>query len=146
MSATAVAEKLGGRKVLRREVASDLDLAEAVRAGLPAEALEHLLRELRPWVGAQAAVLRVVGSERTLQRKRGGGGALSAAESDRLARLARILVRAEQALGDDEKARRWLTRENRALGGAQPLALLDSDAGAEAVEQVLGRIEHGVYG
>ena len=55
-------------------------------------------------------------------------------------------MRAEQALGDEEKARRWLTRENRALGDAQPLALLDSDAGAEAVEQVLGRIEHGVYG
>ena len=80
------------------------------------------------------------------RRSEGGGGALSAAESDRLARLARILVRAEQALGDEEKARRWLTRENRALGDAQPLALLDSDAGAEAVEQVLGRIEHGVYG
>jgi len=36
-------------------------------------------------------------------------------------------------------------KANRALGGRVPLHLLDSDAGAQAVERVLGRIEHGVY-
>jgi putative toxin-antitoxin system antitoxin component (TIGR02293 family) len=62
-----------------------------------------------------------------------------------LARLARLLVRAEEALGDREKAHRWLSTPNRALGGRRPLTLLDNDAGALAVERVLGRIEHGVY-
>ena len=110
MSAAAIAEKLGGRKVLHRAVDSELDLAEAIRDGLPAQALEYVLADLRPWVATQADVLRVVGSERTLHRKRGSRSTLSATESDRLARLARILVRTEQALGDAEKARRWLTR------------------------------------
>jgi putative toxin-antitoxin system antitoxin component (TIGR02293 family) len=55
------------------------------------------------------------------------------------------VVRAEEAFGDEEKARRWLSRPNRAVGGHAPLTLLDSDAGALAVERVLGRIEHGVY-
>jgi putative toxin-antitoxin system antitoxin component (TIGR02293 family) len=55
------------------------------------------------------------------------------------------MARAEEALGDSEKAHRWLGRENRALGGERPVALLDSDAGARAVERVLGRIEHGVF-
>jgi uncharacterized protein (DUF2384 family) len=31
------------------------------------------------------------------------------------------------------------------LGGVRPLQALDSDAGALAVERVLGRIEHGLY-
>lgn len=146
MTATAVAEKLGGRRVLRREITSELELAEAVRAGLPSAALEHLLDELTPWAGSQAAVYRVVGSARTLQRKRSARLQLSTDESDRLARLARLLVRAEEALGDGERARRWLARPNRALGGQVPLSLLDSDAGALAVERVLGRLEHGVHG
>ena len=146
MSASAVARKLGGRKVLRREITSELELVEAVRAGLPASALDHLLGDLQGWVGSQAEVYRVVGSARTLQRKRTARIALSADESDRLARLARLLVRAEEALGDPEKAHRWLLRPNRALGGQRPLTLLDSDAGALAVERTLGRIEHGVFG
>lgn len=147
MSAMAVAKKLGGRRVLHREITSELELAEAVRAGLPSSALDHVLAELgRSLLGSsQSEVYRVVGSARTLQRKRSEGTDLSADESDRLARLARLLVRAEEALGDAEKAGHWLTQPNRALSGERPLTLLDSDAGALAVERVLGRIEHGVY-
>ena len=145
MTAAAVAEMLGGKRVLRRTIASDLELAEAVRAGLPSSALDHILRELVAWVGSQADVYRVIGSARTLQRKRTARRALSADESDRLARLARLLVRAEEAIGDKTKAQRWLSRPNRALAGQRPFALLDSDAGALAVERTLGRIEHGVF-
>ena len=143
--ASAVAKKLGGKRVLRREITSELDLVEAVRAGLPSSALDHLMDELTEWVDSQAEVYRVVGSVRTLQRKRAERTTLSADESDRLVRLARLLVRTEEALGDEEKAHRWLSRPNRALGGQRPLTLLDSDAGALAVERVLGRIEHGIY-
>lgn len=145
MTATAVAKKLGGKRVLHREITSDLELAEAVRAGLPSQALDAVLAELTEWVGSQAEVYRVVGSARTLQRKRSAHTDLSVDESDRLARLARLVVRAEEALGDADKARHWLSQPNRALGGQRPLTLLDSDAGALAVERVLGRIEHGVY-
>ncbi|MGH7527131.1 MAG: type II RES/Xre toxin-antitoxin system antitoxin [Gemmatimonadales bacterium] len=145
MTVTAVAEKLGGKRVLRREITSELELAEVVRAGLPSSALDLILGELAAWVDSQAEVFRVVGSVRTLQRKRTARTALSADESDRLARLARLLVRAEEALGDEEKSHHWLSKPNRALGGQRPLTLLDSDAGALAVERVLGRIEHGVY-
>lgn len=144
MSVTAVAAKLGGRRVLRRDITSELELVEAVRAGLPSTALDHLMSDLAEWVGSTAEVYRVVGSARTLQRKRTHHLALSADESDRLARLARLLVRAEEALGDAERAHRWLLRDNRALGGQRPLTLLDSDAGALLVERVLGRLEHGV--
>jgi len=144
VSANAVAEKLGGKRILRRAVNSELDLAEVVRAGLPASALEYFLAHVRDWFASQTDLYAVVGSARTLQRKRTTGTQLSLDESDRLARLARIVVRAEDALGDDDKAHRWLSAPNRALGGQRPLTLLDSDAGALAVERILGRIEHGL--
>jgi putative toxin-antitoxin system antitoxin component (TIGR02293 family) len=70
---------------------------------------------------------------------------LPPAESDRLARLARIAALATEALGGEEKAARWLKAPNRALGGEAPLGLLDTDAGSREVENVLGRIEHGVF-
>lgn len=146
MTAAAVAERLGGHRILRRVVASELDLAAAVRDGLPAAALEHVLAELAGSDVTQAEVYGVVGNARTLQRRRTARQALSREESDRLARLARLVGRAEEALGDRAKALRWLARPNRALEGERPLTLLDSDAGALAVERVLGRIEHGVFG
>jgi putative toxin-antitoxin system antitoxin component (TIGR02293 family) len=131
--------------VLRRTITSELDLVEAVRAGLPASALDHLLAGLPEGLGSAADIYAVIGSARTLQRKRAAHLALSTDESDRLARLARMIVRAEESIGDAEKAHRWLARPNRALGGRRPVSLLDSDAGALAVERILGRIEHGVY-
>lgn len=144
MSAPAVAELLGGASVLKRKVTSELELAELVRAGLPSSALDHVL-ELLAAVESQATIYRVVGRARTLQRKRAQHAALSSDESDRLARLARVVARAESALGSREKARTWLVTPNRALGGSTPLSLLDSDAGTLVVERVLGRIEHGIF-
>ena len=81
-------------------------------------------------------------NERTAQRRK-EQGALTAEESDRLARVARITRRAVDAFGDEDRAREWLQRPNRALRGALPLELLGTDAGAELVSDELGRIEYG---
>ena len=48
-------------------------------------------------------------------------------------------------IGNEEKAVEWLRTPNRALGGARPLDQLDTDPGARAVEDILGRIAYGVY-
>lgn len=145
MRVTDIAEFLGGPRVLMRNVETDLDLADAVREGLPAGALDYVLERARSWAGSHAPVYRVVGTQRTLERKRGvAGSVLKPAESDRLARLARLVVRAEEAFGSPDKAHRWLMKPSRALGGAVPFELLDSDAGAVVVGRELGRIEHGI--
>jgi len=89
---------------------------------------------------------RLVLPRRTLTHRRERGQALSPTESDRLARVLRILVLAEETFQSAEKAHRWLRTGNRELGGRVPLDLLDTDGGAHVVEAVLGRISHGVYG
>ena len=141
MTSKAVAERLG----LGRDVRSDHQLIKAIREGFPSAALDTLFGEFAALSGVQVDIYQAVGKMRTLQRKRSEKLALSSDESDRLARLARLVVRAEEALGDRERAHRWLAKENRALGGRRPISLLDSDAGSLAVERVLGRLEHGVY-
>jgi putative toxin-antitoxin system antitoxin component (TIGR02293 family) len=59
-------------------------------------------------------------------------------------RIARVASLAERVFEDSEKARRWLSKENRMLG-ARPLELLASDQGTHEVEAELNRIELGDF-
>jgi putative toxin-antitoxin system antitoxin component (TIGR02293 family) len=143
MTIAAIAEVLGGRKTLRQKIETSADLANATRAGLSVDSLDMLAQELSM---PRAEVARLLGiSERTLSRRVTSNSRLTAAESDRVVRLARILAQAKETLGDMEKAGRWLQTSNRALEGDKPIDRLDTDIGARSVEQVLGRIEYGLY-
>ncbi|HEX9671449.1 MAG TPA: antitoxin Xre/MbcA/ParS toxin-binding domain-containing protein [Thermoanaerobaculia bacterium] len=144
MAATAgIIAVLGGREALKgRRIEGPEDLRERVREGLPFAALEAVARTLELERPELTAALDL--PERTLVRRK-QERRLRPAESDRLVRLARVAAQAVEVLGDTERAVRWLHRPNRALGGPAPLTLLDTDIGAQQVEQLLGRIEHGVY-
>jgi putative toxin-antitoxin system antitoxin component (TIGR02293 family) len=61
-------------------------------------------------------------------------------------RLARVARRAAEVFEGSDAALDWLKSPNRALAGETPLTLLDTEIGAESVLDVLGRIEHGVFG
>jgi putative toxin-antitoxin system antitoxin component (TIGR02293 family) len=83
-------------------------------------------------------------SLRTLQRKRDSHKALSIPESDRLYRMAKIYALAVIVLEDEEMARKWLHRPQRGLGGKVPIQVIQTDAGAQEVEDLLEKIEFGV--
>lgn len=133
----------GSKRTASRAAQTPLELIGRIRAGLPVRTLEELLSRLGIDAKEASAVLGI--APRTLSRKRNGAARLSPAESDRVARVARIFAAAVSALGDEERARGWLGDRNRALGGVRPLELLDTEIGAREVENVLGRIAYGVY-
>jgi putative toxin-antitoxin system antitoxin component (TIGR02293 family) len=81
----------------------------------------------------------------TLRRARAARTKLDATTSDRLYRLSKIVAIAEEALETPENAMQWLRRPQPALGGAVPLELLVTQAGADEVETLLRRIDFGVY-
>ena len=83
-------------------------------------------------------------SERTFQRRKLDHKPLSASESDRVLRIARVAERAERVFASPDKARRWLSSPHSLLGRA-PLELLGTDAGARAVEDELVRIDFGDF-
>ena len=137
-----VIDVLGGTKVFKGPTRpSATEFLDLVRAGLPYQALESIRERLDLSLPEAAFVLNV--PLRTLARRR-HDRKLDAGESDRLYRLARIAGQAVAALGTEDKAATWLRRPNRALNGAVPLGLLDTDLGARQVEDVLGRMAHGV--
>jgi len=143
MTTEAIAEVLGGRKVLGKAVKQADDLAQMVRRGLPATSVTALAARLA--VGNNVLSRKLGIPQRTLTRRLSHGSRLTAAESDRTVRVARVYASAVEMIGDEEKAVEWLRTPNRALGGGTPLDQLDTDLGAREVEDVLGRIAYGVY-
>ena len=142
MSTNQIVHLLGGSRILG-EVRDPIEMAQMVRRGLPWAAFEALVAALAISQAELAATLHI--RARTLSRRK-DAGRLEAMESDRLFRLARVFAHAVEVFEARQRARDWLETENRALGGQRPLELLDTDAGAREVDEVLGRIEHGIFG
>jgi putative toxin-antitoxin system antitoxin component (TIGR02293 family) len=143
METEAIANVLGGRKALGRAVRKPEDLAELVRQGLPVTTIATLAEKLSL---GNAVLLRKLGiPQRTMTRRLSRRGRLTAAESDRAARMARVYAQAVTMIGNEERAVQWLLTPNRALGGERQLDRLDTDVGAREVEDVLGRIAYSVY-
>lgn len=136
-----IVEALGGREMRDKPVRSPEDLKEWIREGLPFASLDKVME--RYGLNREEISSALDLPPRTLARRK-AEQRLRRDESDRLFRLVRIATQATEVLGT-ENAKRWLHTPNRGLGGHRPLALLDTDLGARQVEEVLGRIEHGVY-
>ena len=143
MTTQAIAEILGGRTVLKRQVATAGQLVRLTRDGLPANALDALADDLSV---PRVEVARTLGiSRRTLSRRVISAARLTAEESDRAVRMARVFALAKETLGSKHHAARWLQTPNSALEGETPFARLDTSTGVHAIEEVLGRIAYGVY-
>ncbi len=64
--------------------------------------------------------------------------------SERLERLARMTVLAEEVWEDAELAHEFLTSPQPQLGGARPTDLARTDLGTRQVEELLNRIEYSL--
>ncbi|WP_080056420.1 type II RES/Xre toxin-antitoxin system antitoxin [Spirosoma aerolatum] len=70
---------------------------------------------------------------------------LDAPTSERLLLLTRLATYGEAVFQDKGKFMRWLQRPLRLLDDRSPLDLLDSSTGVQLVEDILGRIDYGVF-
>src|SRR5437867_12706346 len=141
-AAEYVIDVLGGASVFKgRTVPTSTELRDRIKRGLPYRSLESVRERLRLSVPEAASVLHM--PLRTLARRR-QTRKLDGDESDRLYRIARVAAQAFAVFGAEDKAATWLRRPNRALHGELPIRLLDTDVGARQVEDILGRIEHGI--
>ncbi|HBZ70018.1 MAG TPA: hypothetical protein DEP35_09900 [Deltaproteobacteria bacterium] len=138
----ALSSAPGALALLGLPASSTSNLVAEVERGLPFSSLERFKQHTAlPWEAICALVQLPM---RTLTRRR-AAGRLDSAESDRLVRAARLYHQMLQLFeGDEEDARAWLTRPQRGLGGATPLEFARTETGAREVEQLLGRLEHGV--
>lgn len=113
-----------------------------IDAGLSFRAVQNLQKALDLPLEKLASVL---GMSRATLHRRKARGKIAAEESEKLVRYQKLLARAEEVFGDATNAREWLRREQTGLGGAMPLEFARTEIGAREVENLLGRMEYGVY-
>jgi putative toxin-antitoxin system antitoxin component (TIGR02293 family) len=140
---TRSADKAGASPSLSAANTSQKDLIRHIKNGLAFSALESLssitgqtLPELAAHVGIPL---------RTLARRK-SAGKLSMEESERVVRLANLYEKAEELFnGDKVSTRRWMSQPKKALGGDSPLDYAGTELGAREVENLIGRLQHGVF-
>ncbi len=135
---TAALEK----KAVHAKAKHPHELIRRIQKGLRFSELETLQNSMEMPFEQLAAKLSI--SRSTLQRRK-AAGRLSPDESGKVMRFSQLLEHATKVFGDVDKARAWLKFPQRGLGGAVPLDYAETEIGAREVDNLLGRIDYGVY-
>ncbi len=130
-------------KLIGIKTADNLKLAKKVEAGFSFDALEKLGKATGLPLERLRVAVRI--SPRTLTRRR-KEKKLSPEESDRLVSVSRLLAQTFELFeGNKEAGMRWFQSPNRALGGLSPIEAAATEIGTREVENLIGRLEHGVF-
>lgn len=125
---------------------SHLDAHEALLEGLPSSTLQHLIEKSHLLKSEEAFEKATGMSIRTFHRRMSEADkSLNSAQSGRIWTFVSILLRATALLGSQKAAEAWLVKPAMALNQQRPLDLLASPVGLKLVEDLLGRLEYGVY-
>jgi putative toxin-antitoxin system antitoxin component (TIGR02293 family) len=118
-------------------------LIARLERGLPFKAMLSLEEASGIGIAEIAEIIAI--PERTLARRRTAGW-LTPDESERLLRLSRVIESAVRLFdGDMNTAISWLRSPARALGNRVPLNYARREPGAREVENLIGRIEDGIF-
>ena len=118
------------------------DLIRKVQRGFPVSSFEKLRRKLDVSDNLLSKVINI--PKRTLTRRK-QQGRLNVVESEKVLRIARLYDKALEVFEDEEAAEKWLKEPARGLGGVIPLEYAKTELGAQEIEKLLIRIEHGVF-
>lgn len=140
MEVRNLASLLGVRSNKKSGAVTTLDLADAVGRGLAVEVADSITKLVAPDdVGMRNKIVPKATFMRRQKERR-----LSAEESGRVARLARVWAFALDVWGSPEAARHFLGTPHALLRNRIPRELaLETDIGARAVEGVLGGLKYG---
>ncbi len=137
MSSQVIREMLEGKK--RPE---NYELMALTRKGLQKSAVVDVARAFG-MSGEEFCRLLPI-SWRTIQRYQ-ADRLMDSHLTDHLVRLVMIFAQVVDVFGTPEDAAGWLKTPILALGSAQPIEFLDTNAGIQIVKTILLRIEHGVF-
>jgi putative toxin-antitoxin system antitoxin component (TIGR02293 family) len=117
-------------------------LIKNIKKGLPISAFEKIQKELDVSADTLASTVNI--ATRTLARRK-KEGRFHPDESERVLRIASLFDRALQVLHSQNRVQLWFKSPQKGLGGQTPLEYADTEPGAREVEDLLGRLEHGVF-
>ena len=82
---------------------------------------------------------------RTLKHRVDKNQHLNSLETERLIRAAKLYALAIEVMGGKEEARQWLRKSRRVFGGSSALKLMQTESGANMVEETLCQIDAGYF-
>ena len=134
---------LGGKLLLNASIKNYYDLILLSRVGISKASAESLIS----FTGMSKKnfvedILNM--SIKTLERKK-DDDKLDKRASSLVIEVARVLEHAYRVFNEKEKVKRWLSKPSKSLHGESPLSLFSTPTGIGMVEDVLTRIEEGVY-
>jgi putative toxin-antitoxin system antitoxin component (TIGR02293 family) len=133
---------LGGNYFMSALPVSTLDFLSAGSKGIPKSSIINLATVLNVPMKDMATMLNL--SYKTLGRKK-KTDLLDTITSSLSIEIANTIAKGLTVFEDADKLNRWLHKENRALQGQKPFDMLNTPTGIRLVNQILGRIEEGVY-
>ena len=113
-----------------------------LKKGLTVDTFERLCKNLDI---SEKTLSKILNIATTTLTRRKNSGRFSFEESERIFRLGRLYDKALELFEDPHLARKWLKEPSWALGDVAPLEYSDTELGAREVEDLVGRIEHGVF-
>ena len=122
---------------------TDAEWASVVEEGLPIVDFVRFGRESGYTVEELARLVHI--PARTYARRVAAKARLDIPEGERAVRIMRLHDRAKAFFGTHENTREWLNSRLPALGGRTPLDMARTEPGAREVENIIGRIEHGLF-
>ena len=119
------------------------EIVQQIARGFPFMTLQTLEFNSGLALSLLASIIGV--PERTLARRK-TAGKLAPDESERLLRIANLFEKCVELFeGDVAAAVSWLTTPKKALNQEPPLMYARTEFGAREVEDLIGRLEHGVF-
>ncbi len=132
--------QVSGRLGLNKPVTTEFDFFQAIHQGIGLKAIDTLKKE-----GLLASEITLIIEPRTLSHRRSKRQHLSPDESERAARVSRMLTLASGVFGSRDKALDWLRKPQSRFGGMAPMALLSGETGGRIVEEALIQIDQGYF-
>lgn len=134
---------LGGKISVHKSSLSGFDLIALSKAGITRKAIESLAQHIGVSQKTFAEGILSI-SVKTIERKK-PTDKLDKKISSHVIEIAKVIQHAGEVFEDKEKVIRWFSKPNRALNQVKPVDMLDTLTGLQMVDDVLGRIEEGVY-
>jgi len=134
---------LGGKKLITKPLNSVFDIIELSNQGLTKASVESLISHIG-MTRKNFAEDILHFSVKTLERKK-SEDKLDKYASSHVIEIAKVVEHAFEVFEDENKVQRWLNTPNPALNQMKPLDLFYLPTGLAMVDQILGRIEEGVY-
>jgi putative toxin-antitoxin system antitoxin component (TIGR02293 family) len=134
---------LGGESVIGRSVDSEFDIIALSNEGITKASLDALISHLG--ISKKSFSENILdASVKTLERKK-STDRLGKHPSSLIIEIAKVVEHAFAVFEDEDKVKSWLNYPNRALNNIKPIDLFYLPTGLKMVNDILGRIEEGVY-